>query len=542
MSDTPENKELTPQTEDAASNSEYKDEYAGFETVFGDPAEHRAKKPTGKKKRIAAIVSSCLAVAILLGGTITVIKLIPKKETDDASSSQNDEISLLSLKAENVNSVSVKNTNGSYRLIATHTEDTSDSSDTSSSSKTVTTTWSAEGVDSSLTSSSKISSTVSSLFTLSALQKIDGRSAEECGLENPAYTAEIATADGSYTVRAGQKSYDGLGYYTSVSGTDGIYLVEESLFTSLDFTLLDLADTSSISGIDTSSLSSDYVTESNGTKTLSSFDSITVTGKNFPQPLVIAPNTDEKLSAYIPYAVTSPENRLADGVDAIVTLFNSGLTVSGAYSFDVAPATLKKFGLDQPYLTITLKAGSASRTFKISAAQSDGGYAVIADDSKIVKKVEASSLSFIDSTAQSFYGKYIYMSSINELSNMTFTGNGFSYSFDIVYDDSEDAEEEYVITLNGNKLTASYFQNLYQAFVGLTASDFDTSQSSGEPTLSIKLTYSSDGSTRTVDFYPSSATKSVFKTDGKAMGRIGTSELNRFIKQIERVASGKDVS
>ena len=125
---------------------------------------------------------------------------------------------------------------------------------------------------------------------------------------------------------------------------------------------------------------------------------------------------------------------------------------------------------------------------------------------------------------------------------MTFTGNGFSYSFDIVYDDSEDAEEEYVITLNGNKLTASYFQNLYQAFVGLTASDFDTSQSSGEPTLSIKLTYSSDGSTRTVDFYPSSATKSVFKTDGKAMGRIGTSELNRFIKQIERVASGKDVS
>ena len=134
------------------------------------------------------------------------------------------------------------------------------------------------------------------------------------------------------------------------------------------------------------------------------------------------------------------------------------------------------------------------------------------------------------------------MSSINDLSNMTFTGDGFSYSFDIVYDDSDDADEEYVITLDGKKLTASYFQNLYQQFVSLNASDFETSQSGEQAVLTITLTYSADGSKKTLAFYPSSATKYVYKNDGKAMGRISSGEISRFIKQIARVAEGKDVS
>lgn len=542
MSDTPEKENLTEKETAEEATPEYKDEYAEFETVFSDPAEHRDKKPNGRKKRVRAIIAGALAVAVLAGGTVTVIKLIPKKETDEQTSSDTEEISLLELDEDNVAGVSVTNANGTFMLRAEHKREESDSSDTSSSSSTVTTTWSADGVDSSLTSSSKISSAVSSLLKLSAVQKIDGRSEAECGFDSPTYKAQITTADGSYTVTAGEKSYDGVGYYTSVSGKDGIYLVDSSLFTGLDFTLLDFADTSAISGVDTSALSSEYVTESSGSKTLSSFDSITFTGKNFAQPLVIVPNTDDKLSQYLPYAVASPEVRLADKLDDVITAFNSGLSASGAYSYDIGAASLKKFGLDSPYLTVTLKAGTVSRTFKISAVQEDGGYAVIADDSKIIKKVDTSSLPFIENNAESFYGKSVYMSSINDLSNMTFTGDGFSYSFDIVYDDSDDAEEQYVITLDGKKLTASYFQNLYQSFVGLNAADFDTSQSGEQAVLTVTMTYSADGSKKTIAFYPSGATKYVYKNDGKAMGRVGSAEISRFIKQITRVAEGKDVS
>lgn len=543
MSDIPENDALNSSENTAEDNTEsYKDEFFEFETVFGDPSEHRAKNPSGRKKRITAIVSACLAVAVLLGGTIAVIKLIPEKESETTSSSSDAEITLLELDENDINAVTVKNTNGSFRLIAEHTSETSEDSDTSSEQETISTEWSAEGVDPELTSSSSISSAVSAILNISAFQKIEGRTSSDCGLDSPAYSAIIETSDISYTVSAGQKSYDGLGYYTTVSGTDGIYLVDTSVFTGLDFTLLDFADTSAIAGVDASLLASEYVTESDGTKTLSSFDSITLTGKNFPKPLVIVPNGDDTLSSYLPYMISSPETRIADNVTDIYNLFESGLSVSGAYSYDITPSTLKKLGLDNPYLTVTFKAGSITKTFKFSAVQSDGCYAVISDDSKMVKLVDASSVSFIDGTAESFYGTQIYMRSINELSNMTFSGNGFSYSFDIVYDGSEDADEEYIITLNGTKLTAEYFQNFYEDFVGLTAADFETAQSSDTATLSITMTYSADGSKRTIDFYPSSATKTVYKVNGKAMGRLSTNELSRFIKKIEQVAAGEAIS
>lgn len=542
MSDMPENETLrSGEPENTGDAPEYKDEYAEYETIFGDPAEHRAKKPAGSKKRLITVISACLAVAVLLGGTLTVIKLIPKKETDTASTASSSGIKLLELEESKLSAVTVENSNGSFRLVASHTEEKSeDSSDTSSS--TVTTTWSAEGVSSELTSSSSISSAVSPLLSLSAMQKIEGLTAEGCGLDAPTYKAVIETEDGSYTVTAGSKSYDSLGYYTSVSGMDGIYLVGVNSFTGLDFTLLDFADTASISGIDVAQLSSDYVSESGDTKTLSGFDSLTLSGANFPQPLVIVPNTDAELSDFLPYAVSSPVSRLADNITDVYNLFTSGLSVSGAYAFDVAPATLKKYGLDNPYLTVTLKAGNVTHTFKFSALQEDGCYAVIASGSRIVKKASASSVSFIDNKADSYYEKRIYISSLNKLSNMTFSGKDFSYSFDIVYDGSDEAETDFAITLNGKKVETEYFQNLYEAFVSLNAADFEETQSSNEATLSIALTYSENGSTRMLEFYPSSATKSVFKNNGKAMGRINTSELSRFIKKLESVAAGKDIS
>lgn len=542
MSDFPEKNQPIEPAENPAEApaedaSEFKDEYAGFETVFGDPAEHRQKKPRGKNRRVVTAVAACLAVALLAGGIFAVIRLIPEKETDDSSAvSSSQEISLLKLDEDQINAVTVNNSHGSFRLLATHTEESSDESD---STPTVTTTWSVEGIDASLTSSGSISTIVSNLTDLTALQQISGRTVEECGLSSPAYSAVIEASDGTYTVTAGAESFDGLGYYTTVSGVEGIYLVDGSLFAGMDFELLDLADTASLAGVDVSTVSEEYLSDSD---TLSTFDSITVTGKNFPQPLVIVPNNDDKLSAYLPYAVSSPEVRLADGVDSLLTVFSSGLSVSGVYALDVKPATLKQFGLDQPYLTISIKVGDVSRAFRISAVQQDGNYAVIADDSVVVKSVSASSLPFVDYTAESFYGKQVYMSSITELSNMVFTTPDFSHSFDIVYDDSEDAEEEFVISCDGVKLTASYFQNLYQTFVSLTAADFETVSSDATAALTITLTYVSDGSKKTIAFYPSSATKHLYTVDGKPMGRVGTSELTRFIRQIERVAAGQDIS
>ncbi|MBR4973197.1 MAG: hypothetical protein IKY45_01890, partial [Clostridia bacterium] len=55
-----------------------------FSTVFSDPVEHKKQAENiKKKKRLPVVISSILAVVILIGGTIGVIKLIPEMETDD---------------------------------------------------------------------------------------------------------------------------------------------------------------------------------------------------------------------------------------------------------------------------------------------------------------------------------------------------------------------------------------------------------------------------------------------------------------------------
>ena len=59
----------------------------GASTVFSDPVDH--KKTAARKKRplLPIIISAVLAVAVLAGGTVAVIKLIPEREDDTSTPS-----------------------------------------------------------------------------------------------------------------------------------------------------------------------------------------------------------------------------------------------------------------------------------------------------------------------------------------------------------------------------------------------------------------------------------------------------------------------
>ncbi len=519
------------------NENEYVDEYGEFGTIFSDPAEHRAVKSRGNRKRLIAIISSVLAVAVLIGGTIAIIRLIPKKKTDDDTSTltQSPEShSLVEIDESEVSEVIITNNNGSFTFNATQeiTE--------SESSSSTTTSWILAGGNMELVSSDKISDTVGTLLSLYSTQDLAAVSDEISGFDSPTYTAVITKTDGSeITVTVG-KEYAGQGMYCVKTSTDeSVYLVEKSSLDTLGFTTEDLYRDFSVEGINMDEISEEYL--ANGT--ISSFDKLTISGDSFPQSVEIVMNDDEQLSGYLPYLITSPEKRLANdtAVTEILSTFSTGISAEGIYSADTKSSSLRKYGLRNPYLTITLDLDGKSYTIKISALQEDNYYAAVSDSSEVICKIEPSSLPFINCDIENFYGTSVYMSSINELSNMTFTTENMTHSFDIVYDDSEDAKETYVITCDGEKISAPNFQNFYQEFVGLQVSDFDTSFTSRAKVLSITLTYSSDNSTKTIDFYPSSATKYLYEIDGKPMGRVSTSSISNIIKLIERVAEDKKI-
>ncbi|MGN0492969.1 MAG: DUF4340 domain-containing protein [Acutalibacteraceae bacterium] len=537
MSDFPEkeNKEQENINEEPVLSSD--DEGS---TIFSDPAEQKKTVVKQKKKLLPVIIAAVLSVAVLSCGTVAVIKLIPERE-EDSSIPTIEKITVLDEESDDFKTVTVTNENGTFKLYSveeTKDSDSSDSSDTSSSEPEIN--WYLDGYDKEVIDSSSVGYIAGYAESIEATREITTKTAAECGLESPEVRVDVVKNDGSeFSILVGNESPDGTGTYVKLSTGEKIYVTESDLKGNFTFDALSLAETDSVPGVTVTDAMKDYVGDDGA---LSSFDTITLTGKNFPEKVVLAPNTDENLSAYATYMTISPTKRIADNVGGIFGLFQSGVSASGAYSFDTSVSSRKEMGLDNPDLTATIKIGSFTAAYSFKQ-QEDGDYAVWYEGAKLIKKVSASSISFIDYKVNDYYASWVCLQSINELSNFTIKTPDKTYSFDIAYDDSEDAEETYVITYEGTKLVAENFQNFYQECISLSCSDYTVDNVSGEPAMSIIFTYSDTSRGKTaVEFRKASETKYQYRIDGIDMGKINSSSLNKILKQVEKVANGESVS
>ena len=275
---------------------------------------------------------------------------------------------------------------------------------------------------------------------------------------------------------------------------------------------------------------------------VSSFDSLTVSGKNFSKPVVIKPNTDKTTSQLHNFIITSPTRRMAENVDKAIAVFNSGVSVSGAYSIDSKTATINKLGLNKPDLTITAKFGKLTYTFKFKQ-QTDGDYAVWYDGCKMIKKVPASALELFNYSTTNFYSNWVHLQSIDDLSGFIVKSEGKEYKFDINVKVNEDTRNEYTIKHNGKKLTAENFQDFYRYCISLNASDFETDKITTAPEYEITFVYSDAKRTPTnIKFYRSSATKYLFSINGEVIGHVNASDINRISTYVKQAANDEKVN
>ena len=174
-------------------------------------------------KKTTRNILATLAVAVVLGGTVTALLLTQPDTEEDSSSvsssaSSNPSISLYSYEDSEVESISVSNANGGYKILA-RTETTSNSSDTSSGEETTTTTFYVDGIEESLQNTSSVSSAASYGTSLSASSEIgaaDELKLEDYGLAEPIATITTTLTDGS------EVSYS-VGNDSPVSGTYILY-------------------------------------------------------------------------------------------------------------------------------------------------------------------------------------------------------------------------------------------------------------------------------------------------------------------------------
>ena len=494
-----------------------------FSTIFSDPSAHKQIVKPKKSKRFLK--------AILIGGIFAVIEFIPEKVEETSS---NDELELLNYYDYDIKEVNLKNKNGKFNFYSKVVE-----ADDETTGETLSETfWYLKGYDTDLTESDSIKTVVDTIVDMDAIREIDSRTEEECGLDSPLIIAEVTPVEADkFTVEIGDKSPDNAGVYVRISKSDKIYLVGSMLDEELTFTDLDFASLDAQPALTLDEKYSDYLSGD----TIISFDTLTVSGKNIPEDIVMTLNEDEELASYIPYYLTSPMNRAAENGDTILSLFSQGFPVSGAYSYDAKEETVKKYGLDQPDFQVSIKFDDYVYTYRFKK-QSDGDYAFVGNDSKNVKRVNVDECGFLTYTTYDFYSKIVYITPIDMVSNLKIETADASYDFSIASSAKNDDEKDYIVECDGKNLNATYFQSFYQFLCGLESMDFETESTSQKPILTITYTYNDKSMEPTViEFVKMNATKFQYYVDGVAMGRIGSTTFNKINKNLERLMDGKQI-
>ncbi len=516
MADFPEKENLESEAEELS-------------TVFSDPAAHKDIK-VKSKRLLPKIIAGVLSVAVLIGGTVAVVKLIPVLDSDGETSSVGiDEITVKAVDADEVAAVTVKSSQGETELYSEIVYNTSTTSDTSSEAQQ-TVNWYTKQAPKELTNSTSIEGVVAAVTDISATRKITEKTAEECGLKNPETSAVVTLRDGSaYTVYIGEKSPDNSGYYLMLDNDENIYLVNESVLASLQFDVLDFAVTDAISGFDSE---------------MQEFESLVISGKNFPQAVKMERNDNNEISEYFSYIVTSPQKRLAKNIESITSFYQSGVSVIGAYAYDVSAASLRAVGLDSPDFVTTMTYEGKAKSFKF-ALQEDGDYAAIGDGSKLIHRVSASSLTGIaDSKATDYYETTIFMTHIDDIDVFSVKTPEKTYDFKVnkveVAEDEEEPEEPYEVSIDGKEIVGSYFQSFYAECISMKSQDFSVTSTAAQPEYAFNITHK-DGSHLDITFTKVSATRYQCKMDGIDMGKVTASSLNNIVKLTQRLANGEKI-
>ena len=519
MNNFPENEKNTEEiTEDSS-------------TIFSAPSEHRKTASDFKKKKFfPKVIAALLAVVILAGGTYAIFKLVKEKKAEEETAFK--PIEVLKLNSNDFRKITVNNNNGTYNLYAKVSTSASTSSESTETLK-----WFIEGYNEDILSSISIGEIPENIAEVTATREVTKRTAEECGLVDTRVKAEVTDKNGKVTTYLiGNESPDKSGYYFKLLDSDKIYVVNNTLKETIDFSPVSLANTDPVSPISLKDVSSTYKSE---TGMLSTFDKLTISGSKISEPVTIKHLVDESASGVPTYKIIAPTIRVAsDNLEFVVNVFRSGISdISGAYALDVKPATLKGLGFDSPDFEAKMEIENKVYTYKFKL-QADGNYAVYSDDAKIVKMIpaDAESIKFANMQTSYFYSDIITINFLDVLNAFTFKAGENTYHFEFKENPDEDAEDVFIVTLNGKSVRSMPFQTFYEDCILLKCSDFTVDELKGEPHYAITYHFidEKDGK-EVVEFVKYSATKYQYYINGYPLGKVSTSSLRLLEKSIEEM-------
>lgn len=379
-----------------------------------------------------------------------------------------------------------------------------------------------------------IASAVTSL-DFSTVISLDGAKSSECGFDSPAATATVTYSDGTKAVFImGDNAPQSTGTYMKFGTGDTVYLVATDDVSALSTSLTGLI---SLTINDTPSDPDNLV-----------FSKITLTGSNFPEKIVIEPNTNTNNSAT--NVLTSPVKCFASESESS----NVSGAIRGLYATSVAlvnpsDSQLKSVGLSAPYAQLEAVYPDETVTLFASAPDSEGSIYLMEKGGKVVYTISSEKLAWATTSFDKLMSEYVLHPEFEELSQITVNNGSKTYTFDIsskktttTDDDGSETTTTTTTVKYGNKeIDTGYFTTFFQNVSMLERTDASTDRASGTPMLTVTYKYASDGSTDTVKFYSSENSRYLATLNDSTVGYVYKTYINKLIDQVATVAENKEV-
>ncbi len=541
-------------------------------TVFCATEENKKKKSKLSPivKGIISVSSLAVVTAIVL---VVVLFLLPEKKEEAPqkviSTVSEPEVNVMKIAPSRIKQVSVKNENDSFVLIP---EVVTDSDGNKSYA------WLAKGFEH--IDFSTPAYMVDAVINVNALKTFDiaeinstettseasasgdvtsTENGDLYGIEKPYAELNIELNDGDgYKVTVGGMSPDKSGRYMTIDGEgefaqykDKAYLISTSTIDCVGNSLLDCVNMISAPAFVSTGDEDEYFEEGE----LIKFDEILIGGRLHKDTIkVICPSDELSLLSYM---IEEPSEQAAndESINNILTL-TSGIFNGGAYCLDYTKSDLKKYGLDDPYLTYFIKAGNRYIDMKISEVDENGNYAYIVKysidggktvyDRKIIYKSNAAGYEFFEMKSNEIYFEKLFIEYVKYLESLTVTiGGEKSHTFTL--DHEEGNEAHFTVTTEiGKEIDEDEFCYYYARLLYLSAlENTDKATDVGSDyVIKFNLSYTTEGkSDDEIIIYPydQNVRRYIYKLNGKGTALVSRLLVDDLIDCLEPLANGEKI-
>lgn len=487
------------------------------------------------KKNIKVLIAAIVCVAVLAVGLVVVLNL---PENEEITENTSDDAILIFDKSNIIaEDITISNESGEYRLLGydyTGFEPSESESSGETSETEIKMIYTMQEYETQQLSKTMTDSLVEQCSYMAALKVVDksGERDSEYGLDNPVSTVIVVYSDGStVTMYIGNDAPDNKGVYFKTDRSNTVYLVQKNM---INMFLVD-------------KLQMFVKNISYSFDTYAEIQTVNLTGTLYEKDIYIKPLDNN--ANFCNFVMESPYREICDN-EFFESFGESLYGVDGTtvIAVDITEDDIAEYGLDEPYMDITVTADDESSVhIVVSEPDDDNKCYIMKYDGTIIYQTDTEEISWYGVTYRDFLADSIVVPNMSNLIGVDISLDGKDYHYDIthtvklneVYEEIIDNQALY----NGKEISYLNMSTFANNIAGITRSESLPENLDGcTEIFSVKFTFDGDTQlTDTLKMYKTTDNQTVVVLNDNIEGYTDSEYAKKVMAQVEEISESKQL-